>query len=98
MKHILVIGSLALNYYKNDTKYANFSRHVRDLDVIMSEEAHEMFDNYINNNKNILLLDKKVITHDVQEKDNEHHQSNNINGKYVGFKKTTYLLKKIFFA
>lgn len=93
MKHILVIGSLALNYYKNDTKYANFSRHVRDLDVIMSEEAHEMFDNYINNNKNILLLDKKVITHDVQEKDNEHHQSNNINGKYVGFKKTTYLLK-----
>jgi putative uncharacterized protein PHG31ORF062c len=93
MKHILVIGSLALNYYKNDTKYANFSRHVRDLDVIMSEEAHEMFDNYINNNKNILLLDKKVITHDVQEKDNEHHQSNNINGKYVVFKKTTYLLK-----
>ena len=34
-----------------------------------------------------------ISTHDVQEKDNEHHQSNNINGKYVGFKKTTYLLK-----
>ena len=94
MKHILVIGSLALNYYKNGTKCANFNRHVRDLDVIMSEEAHKMFDDYINNNDNILLLDKKVITHDVQEQDtNEHHQSNNINGKYVGFKKTTYLLK-----
>ena len=31
----------------------------RDLDVIMSEEAHEMFDDYINNNETFYFLIKK---------------------------------------